>query len=330
MKVLFVASGNGKVNGVNSFINVQMESLRAAGVDMRLYTVNGHGAIGYLKNVPTLRKLIREWQPDIVHAHYTICGYLAAIACIGIRYRHAEIKKPKVFLSILGSFHWGTEARRRLVRFCIHHVWDGVLVKAQRTADELNVNVSVVPNGINLEQFTIIPKEKARKMVGMKDDTKYVMFITNPKWVYHKNYPLAKAAIQLINDDIRWKQENGIGEIELKVVFGVPHNDVIAYMCGGDVVLMTSNVEGSPNVIKEAMACNCPIVSTDVGDVSWLLDSVSGSYMAWEKTPDCVAEAVKKAIVFNGRTNGREKIQQLHLTVEEVAQQIIEIYKSLL
>lgn len=329
MRVLFVASGNGKVNGVNSFINVQMESLRAAGMDMRLYTVNGHGVIGYLKNVPALRKMIREWQPDIVHAHYTICGYLAAIACLGIRYRHADRKKPKVFLSILGSFHWGTETRRRLVRFCIHHVWDGVLVKAQRTADELKVQVPVVPNGINLHQFTIISKNEARKMVGMKDDTKYVMFITNPAWIYHKNYPMAEAAIKLVNEDVEWKKTNGIGNVELKVVFGVPHNEVIAYMCGGDVVLMTSHVEGSPNVIKEAMAVNCPIVSTDVGDVAWLLDGVSGSYMAWDYTAECVAEQVKKAIEFEGRTNGREKIQKLHLTVEEVAKKIIEIYKSL-
>lgn len=315
MKVLFVASGNGKVNGVSSFILSQYKSLENIGIDMQMFPVDGHGVSGYCRNITKLRKAIKEFKPDIVHAHYSVCGYLATLACLGL--------KVPVYTSILGSFLWCSKWRTRLVAFCIRHIWDGALVKSQRTADELGVKVPVVPNGVNLSQFSLMDRQMARTLVGMRDDTRYVLFITNPQRV-EKNYALAQAAMDILHQDKQY------ADVVLQVVNGVTHDKVVQYMCGGDVVLMTSLTEGSPNVIKEAMACNCRIVTTDCGDTPWLMEHVDGGFLCVPNTPEVVAENIKKALAFRGQSNGREVILELGLTTEQVAQKILKLYNDLL
>ena len=339
MKVLFVASGNGKLDKASSFIMSQYHSLEEAGIEMSIYSIYGHGFRGYLNNIKALRRQIKTFQPDIIHAHYSLCGFLASFAAVGIRYTRAQQNgttariRPKIFVSILGSYAWGSSFHRFRTRFFIRHIWDGALTKSRRTADELGVKVPVVPNGVNLKQFSVEDQECARKQLQMKPGVRYIMFITNPQRPV-KNFPLAEQAFKLVQEKNQYKVDNSNNkvyrEIELLVVYNLPHDIIARYMCAGDVVLMTSTSEGSPNVIKEAMACNCPIVSTDVGDVPWLLDGVNGSYVVYEYNADAVADALQKAIEFEGRTNGREKIKQLQLTTEQVAQRIIDIYNSIL
>ena len=100
------------------------------------------------------------------------------------------------------------------------------------------------------------------------------------------------------------------------------------YAC--DAFLMTSKTEGSPQVIKEAMACGCPIVSVDVGDVAERTEGVEGCYVVGSRAPHVLADALEKALLFEGRTNGRERIIEMGLTNEQVAKRIIKIYENIL
>ena len=120
MKVLFVASGNKSHGKFNAFVQAQFDSLQKEGLDMLAYPVVGRGWKGYLRNFGTLRRLILKEKPDVVHAHYSSCGYLAALAAMG--------QKLKKVVSILGSF---PEENRKLkfVRFCVDHVWHVTLVR---------------------------------------------------------------------------------------------------------------------------------------------------------------------------------------------------------
>ena len=102
------------------------------------------------------------------------------------------------------------------------------------------------------------------------------------------------------------------------------------YMNAADVLLLTSLWEGSPNVIKEAMACNCPIVSTDVGDVRWVFGETEGCYLT-SFDPEDVADKIKLALVFaeeKNRTNGRKRIIEFGLDTETIANKIIDVYKK--
>jgi glycosyltransferase involved in cell wall biosynthesis len=93
---------------------------------------------------------------------------------------------------------------------------------------------------------------------------------------------------------------------------------------------MTSKTEGSPQVIKEAMACGCPIVSVDVGDVAERIEGVDGCSVVKSREPAALADALKKAVLFEGRTNGGERILEMGLSNEQVVHQLLTIYQSII
>ena len=291
MKVLFVASGNKSVGRVSAFVQSQYDSLQKEGVEMLMYPVVGHGWKGYAKNLRSLRALIRKEKPDVVHAHYSSCGYLAALATLGLR-------KTKTVVSILGSFP-RKSTKLKIVRFCVDHVWDATLVKSERTKRQLDRDVPVIPNGVDLDLFTLIPQGEARQAVGFRQDRKYVIFVSNPARA-EKNYGLAKDAVALLDD----------GEVVLVPVYDRTHDEIVKYMCAADALIMTSLNEGSPNVIKEAMTCDCPLVVTDVGDVRWVTEGVEGTYVADTYDPEEVAGLLRRALEFGKRTEGRKRIRR--------------------
>ena len=306
MRVIFVASGNKNVGSVSAFVQSQFDSLCGKGLNMILFPVVGHGVKAHLRAARKLRELVKREKPDIVHAHYSVCGYVATMATMFL--------KPKVIVSILGSFPRNNK-KRRIVRFFIKHIWDKTLVKSQRTANQLGISLPVIPNGVNLDRFNLIEQKDARKACQFEDSKRYVIWCSNPSRP-EKQYSLAQESVKELNDT----------DVILYPVFDHPHDEVVKYMCAADALLLTSISEGSPNVIKEAMACNCPIVSTDVGDVRWVTDNVDGVYIADTYEPKEIADLIGKALSFNKRTKGREQIIRLGLTEDLIAQRIISIY----
>lgn len=313
MKVVFVASGNKAVGKVNSFVQSQFDSLQAAGLDMILFPVVGHGISAHLQAVGQLRRLIKQYQPDVVHAHYSICGYVAAMALVGLR------KRCKLVVSILGSFPTQT-MKWRLVRYCMRHIWDHTIVKSQRTAQQLALPVSIIPNGVNLDMFYPQDPSLARQTLGLESDKRYVVWCSHPDRV-EKNFAFAKAAMDMID-----KKYNAI----LLPVYNQEPQQVAMHMNAADCLLLTSEKEGSPNVIKEAMACNCPIVTTDVGDVRERLSGLDGCYILPEHAYNSakqLAELIVRALDYNQRTNGYNRIIEDQLTVQQVAKRIIQCYE---
>lgn len=314
MKVIFVASGNKAVGKVSSFVQSQYDSLQSAGLEMILFPVVGHGAIAHLRAAIELRRMIRKEQPDVVHAHYSVCGHVAAMARVLLQ------RKPKLVVSILGSFP--THSRKwRLVRFCIRHIWDKTIVKSQRTARQLGEAVSIIPNGVNLDMFCPQDHLDARACVGFETDKCYVIWCSHPDRL-EKNYALAQTAVEIL------KKEQDY--VELLPIYNKTPQEVVRYMNAADCLLLTSVQEGSPNVIKEAMACNCPIVSTDVGDVRERLTGLDGCYILPEKdmqSPDALANLIGEAIRYGKRTEGYNRIINDELTIQQIAKRIMACYE---
>lgn len=314
MKVIFVASGNKAVGKVSSFVQSQYDSLQSAGLEMILFPVVGHGSIAHLRAVKQLRALIRKEQPDVVHAHYSVCGHVAAMARVLLQ------RKPKLVVSILGSFP--THSRKsRLVRFCIRHIWDKTIVKSQRTARQLGEAVSIIPNGVNLDMFCPQDHLDARACVGFETDKRYVIWCSHPDRL-EKNYALAQTAVEILKK----KQDH----VKLLPIYNKTPQEVVRYMNAADCLLLTSVQEGSPNVIKEAMACNCPIVSTDVGDVRERLTGLDGCYILPEKdmqSPDALANLIGEAICYGKRTEGYNRIINDELTIQQIAKRIMACYE---
>ncbi len=309
MKVVFIASGNKSRDMVSSFVRSQYESLQREGLEMVLFPVKGKGWRSYAKAIFRLRRLVRKEHPDVVHAHYSVCGVVASLATCCMR--------TKVVVSILGSFPYPS-FKKWWVCFFIKHVWDATLVKSQRTANQLGLDLPVVPNGVDLERFMLIDKEVACERCGFEKGKKYVIWCSNPSRS-EKKYPLAQQAVALLNNS----------DVVLYPVFDKTHNEVVDYMCAADVLLLTSIMEGSPNVIKEAMACNCPVVSTDVGDVAWVTGGIAGTYVVPYGNVEALQQGIASALAFGGRTAGRERIESLGLTTKDVAAKIMAIYDTL-
>lgn len=303
MKVLVVARY--KDSGFAPFVTEQVEALKEAGVECRFFPVRSRGMVGYLRQVPALRHAIREFKPDIVHAHYGLCGLLANLqrrVPVVTTYHGSDINDLKV---------------RRLSKIAVLLSAFNIFV-SQKCIDLVKPkkNYALIPCGINLNDFPEIDKAEARMQLGLNPDGRYVLFagaFDNSV----KNAPLAKDAVA---------QLSGVELLELK---GYSRLQVSILMQAVDVLLMTSICEGSPQVIKEALACGCPIVSVDVGDVRERIEGVDGCVVSQSRNSEELAGLLEKSFNFNGRTAGRNVILKDNLSSDQVAMQLLGIFRTL-
>lgn len=303
MRVLFVARcKNGRYA---PFISEQVEAIERQGVNCRYFGVNGKGIVGYIRQIPKLKKAIRDFTPDVIHAHYGLCGLLANFQRripVVTTYHGSDINDPRVL---------------RLSKLCIRRSRFNIFVSTKN----LNIaqprkSFALIPCGVNLDDFPIIDKFEARRQIGIDPSEKIVLFagaFDNPV----KNASLAKAAMELIP------------EAKLLELKGYSRQQVAILMQAVNVLLMTSYTEGSPQVIKEAMTCGCPIVSVDVGDVRERIGGIDGCFIS-DRTQESIADCIRKALAYNGRTQGRKAIENTGFTNEKIAPRIISIYDSLI
>ena len=310
MKVIFVASGNKSVGKVSAFVQSQFDSLQQEGLSMVLFPIKGRGLRSYCVSIFKLSKIVRQEHPDIVHAHYSICGVVAVLATL--------FSDSKVVVSILGSFP-KKSFKLIWVRFFVRKIWDVTIVKSKRTASQLGIQLPVIPNGVDLNKFFVVNQEEARNKCGFEEGKKYVIWCSNPSRP-EKNYQLAQIAVDSIKDE----------KVCLVPVYNKAHELMVDYMCGADVLLLTSTNEGSPNVIKEALACNCPIVSTDVGDVRDIAEGIDGVFISNDNTVKDISDSLIKALSYGKRTNGREHLIHLGLSSIDIAHRIIQLYKTVI
>lgn len=303
MKILIICSFN--TNQISPFISEQVELLSKTGVSVKYFLINGKGFRGYLKNIGPLKEEIRSYQPDIVHAHYGLAGLLANLQRI---------------IPVITTFHGSdiillrnriySQASAILSRYTIFVSKDfstKLIFKGQS---------SIIPSGVDLEQFFPMEKSEARRLLNLPPDETLLLFAGSFENTI-KNYSLAKAAVDLL-DHVRL--------VELK---GYSRREVNLLLNACDAALMTSLHEGSPQFIKEAMACNRPIVSTNVGDVKYILGEVNGCFIALSDKAD-IANKIIKALEFPYTLQGRQRIIDLRLDLNSVTSKILEVYNRVL
>lgn len=175
---------------------------------------------------------------------------------------------------------------------------------------------TVLPNGVDLKKFKPFSKKEALEITGWNPHKQHVLFAANPKKKV-KNYHLAQSAFELLYHQ----------DVELHSLTDIPNIEMPAYFNAADVILLTSHWEGSPNVIKEAMACNCKIVAVDVGDIKETIGSTLGCYVtSFNKTE--IADKIDKALHYSKQPEGRNHIA--HLNSEVIASKLVSIYKDVL
>lgn len=303
MRVLFISSGNSK-RDISPIINNQGKSLNDLGVNVYYYTITHKGLFGYLRHVFKLKAFIRNNNFDIYHAHYSLSGYTAWLAGC----------KPLV-VSLMGSDVKSAGISIYLTKFLVKFFWKKTIVKSEDMKITLNVkSVLVIPNGVDFHKFIPIPKNIAINFLNWDINKKHILFAAS-KNRPEKNYQLFEEAIQLL------KLEN----ICIHTLEDIDNNIMPYYLNASDVVVLTSKHEGSPNVIKEALACERPVVSTEVGDVPKLISKINGCFLSAAE-PISLATNIESALIHN-KIISRDSIA--YLDSAKIAKSIIDIYKGI-
>lgn len=308
MKILFVYRGIGQETR-NSVVDAQAESLKEMDLELYLYPLRTGGIKGYYNSYRKLKDFLYENSFDIVHGHYSFSSIVAALAF-----------KGKTIASLMGSDVYTKNLLHLLIiKFFARFVWVCTIVKSKRMKQRIR-NSIIIPNGVNFNTFKPVEKKTAQKKVMFDHRKKNIIFVAEDIHSKVKNYKLAEDAVKFL-------KKSNIYNVNLFAVSGCNQQDLVYYYNAADLLLLTSLSEGSPNVVKEAMACNCPIIATDVGDVGEIINKTEGCYIT-SFDPKKVAEKIKRALDFGRRTNGRDHIK--HLDIRLIARQIINIYKKVI
>lgn len=306
MRVLLVCSFKENLaDNAVPFIVEQRSALQRLGVECDMFLVKGKGIRGYLRQLYPLKDRIALLHPDVIHAHYGLCGLLANL----------QRKVP-----VVTTYH-GSDINEKRAR-CFSKIAMGLsawnVFVSQKTMDIAHPgkHCSLIPCGVDVTESQLTSKTEARNRMHLVQGKRYVLFAGAFDNVV-KNAPLAFKAAEL----------SGAELLELK---GYTRDEVTLLMCAADALLMTSLNEGSPQVIKEAMACGCPIVSVDVGDVKERVDGVEGCFVARNREPQELSNLLGKAFSFQGRTQGRKKIIEDGLENDLVAKELMGIYEQLI
>ena len=244
------------------FVERQVRSLEREGLRVSVEEIAGsRGRADYLWARSRVGRAVKETGADLVHVHY---GY-SGLAGLGhgrpsvLTLHGSDLRRER-------SLPWrqriGAEATRVLARFA-----DRVLVQNESMKREFRGRmadrVQVLTNGIEETHFRPLPRDGARQRLGLPGEELVVLFVDAVR-TRRKRRDLAEAAIAQIAAMGR--------PVRLLAVSKVKADEMPWYYAAADVLLMTSDYEGSPTCVKEALACGTPVVSVPVGDVQEVLD----------------------------------------------------------
>ena len=303
MKVLIVASGNSAV--ISPFVKEQGDSLEEIGLDIDYFLIKGKGITGYLKNYFNLIRLVKNNTYDIIHAHYGLSGLLATFqshvpVVITFHGSDVNLNRTNFYLSFLAS-------RLSNANIFVH---ESLSKKLSLFSDK----AEIIPCGVNLNLFKPIDKLASRDKLGLDHNYNYVLFSSsfNNKI---KNAALAKLALSNFENIIL---------LEMK---GYSREEVHLLMNAVDILIVTSHSETGPLVVKEALACNCPIISTDVGDVKELANGTKNCYIV-EYDAKQIEQRIRDILSSNKKSDGRASVK--HISLEKIATDVYSVYKRVL
>lgn len=311
--------------GHGAFLADQVDSLRRIGLQVDVFFFDPKRTrVNYALRFPRMLRLVRSGSYDVMHSHHT---YTTLLADLGRSLARRRI--PIVFTNHEGEITdtqrstrtWHPTSRLRhslaVKRLAVRRA-DFVIHVARRTAEGLAVEspFDIIPCGVDLNLFTPLDRRACRAQLGISEDAVVLFFPAGPK-AEGKRFPLAKAVYELL----RTRMPGTI----LLTAGGIPHRSMPVYYNAADVVLQASFYEASPTVVKEALACEVPIVSTDSGDTREIVDGIPFCYVC----SDDPAELAERSVECIGQRaeGGRRQLLQKGLSTEQVARRVARVYE---
>ena len=288
---------------LGTFVADQVASLQRIGVDVDVLFLDPRKTrLNYLKGPMRLRRQLRAKRYDVIHAHYVFCGAIA------VTQRRLPVVVTHHGIEVLTM--WTAPLSRWVSR-----VAELTIVTSQEMADRLPGTPLVIPCGVDLDLFRPMPRDEARRELGLPLDTPLILFAGQPR--PEKRLDIVRRASEMLTRSGR--------AAELIVVSDQPHRHMPLWMNAADVLALVSTHEGSPMVVKEAMACGLPIVSTRVGDVAEVIGTTEGCFLCAQEVGDVTAK-LEDALAFGHRTDGRARVESLSL--DRIARRLGEVYRQ--
>jgi glycosyltransferase involved in cell wall biosynthesis len=302
----------------SSFVADQVERLREAGLSVDVVTYNGRrNPFSYGRARRDVRHKLRSHDVDVVHAHFGQTGLVVLPS------------RAPVVATFYGSDLYGvvgTSGRYTLGGWALRHVsrWvakkaKGVVLLSEGLAQFLppNVTYEVIPLGVDTDLFRPIPQEIARADLGLDPDRKLVLFAGNPAEPV-KRFPLASRAVAIASRSV---------DVELLTISGRTRREVAHFLSAVDTLLITSRHESGPLIAKEALACDTPVVSVDVGDVSKTISGLPGSALCPDDNPETIAVTLLDVLRREGPFEGR-RVAELY-SQRRMAEKLITVYERI-
>lgn len=303
-----------------TFVIKQVEHLRQLGVAVDVFNFEGHWSVSnYARAILRFRKHLRESHYDVIHARNAQGGFVAVMQ------RRLPVIVTYGGSDVLGTRDWQGAITLRgriqqMLAYWVSRRTAANIVVAPHLAEALgDPRAHTIPDGVDMTLFRPDEKSLAREKLGIAHDHPIVLFLGDPEKPI-KRYGLAKEAVQ--------QAQAQMPTIQLVSQFNRPFAEIPVWMNASDVLLVTSSSEGSPNVVKEALACNLPVVSTCVGDVEARLGGIEGCYVCQDDSPEVIARALVQALSYPIEIAGRSSVELLSL--EASTQNTIAIFHQIL
>lgn len=319
MKVLQVTTNYPtKTNPIfGIFMKEQVESLEQYGVENTVFFSNGseskHGIFVHLCSVFKLQWHLLWNKYDIIHCHSNVSGLIAAMSGVWL------------FKKCILSFQNDPEKEHDAKVFRrLYPLFKKVIVKKPTKYLEWE-NVVYLPNGCNTDFFKPMNRSECKKAIGLKEDVDYLLYVDSntSKKRTQKRKDRFDATLQILRE----KYNHNVEEL---IMVNVERDMVPVWMNASSLHLMTSDLEGSPNSIKECLMCNVPIVSTDVGNVREMVEDITGAYVTDSFTAEELAECVHKVLMSNSAFNGRNALMAKGYGINAVGKRLFELYNDII
>jgi len=303
------------------FVKEQIESVAAAGVDSDLVFINGRleGKTAYLKAIKTIRAKARA--ADVIHCHHLYSGLATYLAFTG---------KPVVLSFLNDWLHEMDGVNSTVVRKILCNLGVAlaqcVIFKSPIPPQFVGRKKFVhLPNGADAQRFHITDKAQARARLGLDPRAFYLLFVSSKdQYRAQKRYDRFKACID------RLQAAHPDRDVRELILVNQPRERVLDFFNAADVHLMTSDFEGSPNSVKEALCSGLPVVTTDVGNVRDMLDGVPHAYVSDVMEPVELVALVERLFAAPvDRQAIRDGFLEKGISKEAVLARLLDVYQRL-
>lgn len=318
-RILFVSSGT--IRGLVPFIKVQQQSLIDIGYIVDSYLISAKGFSGYRRSIKELKAYLDRNEYDVIHAHYSLAATVALLS---------RRKKTPIVCSFMGSDVNGSLDENNKVKpssypimlnsifiqlFVSHMIFKSEQLSKRRIFGKNKF--SILPNGVNTSTFRPGSAHEARKTLNLPSKKNIWLFMGNPE-IENKNFNLFKELEAVL----------GYEGHHFEAPYPIEHDKVNDYYNASTAMILASFAEGSPNVVKECMATDTPVISSPVGDIDYLFGSKpNGYYITKDFSKEQFLEKIEMLLANKEPIEGRKTIENLGLDARSVALKLDEIYK---